>query len=71
MADLKVTQTRSAIGSKPKQRGTLRALPNPELEDAQAVCVVQHETFQRCGKSSCWRPITAKHCGNIAKRDRS
>jgi len=25
-ADLKVTQTRSAIGSKPKQRGTLRAL---------------------------------------------
>ena len=26
MADLKVTQTRSAIGSKPKQRGTLRAL---------------------------------------------
>jgi len=26
MAQLKVTQTRSAIGSKPKQRGTLRAL---------------------------------------------
>ena len=26
MTDLKVTQTRSAIGSKPKQRGTLRAL---------------------------------------------
>lgn len=26
MADLKVTQVRSAIGSKPKQRGTLRAL---------------------------------------------
>jgi large subunit ribosomal protein L30 len=26
MADIKVTQTRSAIGSKPKQRGTLRAL---------------------------------------------
>jgi large subunit ribosomal protein L30 len=26
VADLKVTQTRSAIGSKPKQRGTLRAL---------------------------------------------
>ena len=26
MAELKVTQTRSAIGSKPKQRGTLRAL---------------------------------------------
>ncbi len=26
MADLTVTQTRSAIGSKPKQRGTLRAL---------------------------------------------
>ncbi len=26
MADLKITQTRSAIGSKPKQRGTLRAL---------------------------------------------
>ena len=26
MADLKVTQTRSAIGSKPKHRGTLRAL---------------------------------------------
>jgi large subunit ribosomal protein L30 len=26
MADLKVTQTKSAIGSKPKQRGTLRAL---------------------------------------------
>ncbi|MEZ5371181.1 MAG: 50S ribosomal protein L30 [Microthrixaceae bacterium] len=26
MAKLKVTQTRSAIGSKPKQRGTLRAL---------------------------------------------
>ena len=26
MAALKVTQTRSAIGSKPKQRGTLRAL---------------------------------------------
>ena len=26
MADLKVTQTRSAIGTKPKQRGTLRAL---------------------------------------------
>ncbi len=26
MSDLKVTQTRSAIGSKPKQRGTLRAL---------------------------------------------
>ncbi|HXH56479.1 50S ribosomal protein L30 [Iamia sp.] len=25
-AALKVTQTRSAIGSKPKQRGTLRAL---------------------------------------------
>ena len=26
MADLKVTQTKSAIGAKPKQRGTLRAL---------------------------------------------
>lgn len=26
MADIRVTQTRSAIGSKPKQRGTLRAL---------------------------------------------
>jgi large subunit ribosomal protein L30 len=26
MAELKVTQTRSAIGSKPKTRGTLRAL---------------------------------------------
>ena len=26
MADLKVTQVKSAIGSKPKQRGTLRAL---------------------------------------------
>jgi large subunit ribosomal protein L30 len=26
MADLKVTQVRSAIGAKPKQRGTLRAL---------------------------------------------
>ena len=26
MAELKVTQTRSAIGAKPKQRGTLRAL---------------------------------------------
>ncbi len=26
MAALKVTQVRSAIGSKPKQRGTLRAL---------------------------------------------
>lgn len=26
MAKLKVTQVRSAIGSKPKQRGTLRAL---------------------------------------------
>jgi len=26
MAQLKVTQVRSAIGSKPKQRGTLRAL---------------------------------------------
>ncbi|MEO9223484.1 MAG: 50S ribosomal protein L30 [Acidimicrobiales bacterium] len=26
MADLKVTQVRSAIGTKPKQRGTLRAL---------------------------------------------
>ncbi|WCO66659.1 50S ribosomal protein L30 [Iamia majanohamensis] len=26
MMSLKVTQTRSAIGSKPKQRGTLRAL---------------------------------------------
>ena len=26
MADLKVTQFKSAIGSKPKQRGTLRAL---------------------------------------------
>ena len=26
MAQLRVTQTRSAIGSKPKQRGTLRAL---------------------------------------------
>jgi large subunit ribosomal protein L30 len=26
MADLKVTQVRSAIGIKPKQRGTLRAL---------------------------------------------
>jgi large subunit ribosomal protein L30 len=26
MADLTVTQTKSAIGSKPKQRGTLRAL---------------------------------------------
>ena len=26
MSDLKVTQFRSAIGSKPKQRGTLRAL---------------------------------------------
>jgi large subunit ribosomal protein L30 len=26
MADLIVTQTRSAIGAKPKQRGTLRAL---------------------------------------------
>jgi large subunit ribosomal protein L30 len=26
MADIKVTQTRSAIGAKPKQRGSLRAL---------------------------------------------
>jgi large subunit ribosomal protein L30 len=26
MGDLKVTQVRSAIGTKPKQRGTLRAL---------------------------------------------
>ncbi len=26
MAELKVTQVRSAIGTKPKQRGTLRAL---------------------------------------------
>lgn len=26
MAELRVTQTRSAIGAKPKQRGTLRAL---------------------------------------------
>lgn len=26
MPDLKITQTRSAIGTKPKQRGTLRAL---------------------------------------------
>jgi large subunit ribosomal protein L30 len=26
MSDIKVTQVRSAIGSKPKQRGTLRAL---------------------------------------------
>ena len=26
MADLKVTQTRSTIGAKPKQRGTIRAL---------------------------------------------
>lgn len=26
MGDLRVTQTRSAIGIKPKQRGTLRAL---------------------------------------------
>ena len=26
MSDLKVTQTKSAIGAKPKQRGTLRAL---------------------------------------------
>jgi large subunit ribosomal protein L30 len=26
MADLKVTQFKSAIGAKPKQRGTLRAL---------------------------------------------
>ena len=26
MADLKVTQVRSSIGTKPKQRGTLRAL---------------------------------------------
>jgi large subunit ribosomal protein L30 len=26
MASLRITQTRSSIGSKPKQRGTLRAL---------------------------------------------
>jgi large subunit ribosomal protein L30 len=26
MADLKVTQTKSTIGAKPKQRGTMRAL---------------------------------------------
>jgi large subunit ribosomal protein L30 len=26
MTDLKITQTRSTIGSKPKQRGTIRAL---------------------------------------------
>ena len=26
MSEIKVTKTRSAIGSKPKQRGTLRAL---------------------------------------------
>jgi large subunit ribosomal protein L30 len=26
VADLKITQTRSSIGTKPKQRGTLRAL---------------------------------------------
>ena len=26
MAELKVTQTRSGIGAKPKQRGTIRAL---------------------------------------------
>ena len=26
MSDLRVTQTRSGIGAKPKQRGTLRAL---------------------------------------------
>ncbi|MCB0952431.1 MAG: 50S ribosomal protein L30 [Microthrixaceae bacterium] len=39
MTKLRVTQTRSAIGSKPKQRGTLRALglgrigKSHELED--------------------------------------
>jgi large subunit ribosomal protein L30 len=26
VSDIRITQTRSAIGSKPKQRGTLRAL---------------------------------------------
>jgi large subunit ribosomal protein L30 len=26
MGDLKITQTRSAIGAKPKQKGTIRAL---------------------------------------------
>lgn len=42
-------------------RGTLRTVPNPELDDAHAVCVVQHETYQRCGKSSCWRPSQGMH----------
>ena len=43
MTKLRVTQTRSAIGSKPKQRGTLRALglgrigKSHELEDTPEV----------------------------------
>ena len=32
MADIRVTQVRSAIGTKPKHRGTLRVLPDrPEI----------------------------------------
>lgn len=42
-------------------RGTVRTVANPELDEAHAVCVVQHETLQRCGKSSCWRPIQGMH----------
>ena len=37
MADLKVTQTRSAIGNKPKNRGTLRALGMRKIGDTNVL----------------------------------
>lgn len=38
--------------------GTVRTSTGaPDLDAAHTVCLVQHETLQKCGKSSCWRPI--------------
>ena len=37
MSEIKVTQTRSAIGSKPKQRGTLRALGLGKIGQSNAL----------------------------------
>lgn len=48
---------RSADAPRVIVRGTVRAMPNADLDPAHAVCVVHHETLQRCGKSSCWRSI--------------
>lgn len=42
-------------------RGTLRRAPNSTLP---ALCSVQHERYQRCGKTSCWKAYEGMEASN-------